>query len=99
MEKTSKEAYWRNQLALYASSTLNLKDFCKKQGYSCGSFYHWQKRLKASKVASQHPSFIPIRTLLPVGSTSTLKVCLPNGVSIDYTGAMNETLIKSLAAI
>jgi len=100
MKRPSKEEFWREQLELCAASSLSKKEFCKQQGYTYSSLQSWYHRLKPKEAeASEDKSFVPVMTRLQKHPPSNLKVTLPNGVAIDYEGAINHDLLTSLAAI
>lgn len=99
MKKSSKEAFWREQLKLCAASSLSKKEFCKEQGYTYSSLQSWYNRLKPEAAPPTGKAFVPVGARPQQGGFSSLKVTLPNGVAIDYTGAIDQSLLKSLAAI
>lgn len=94
--KPSKEAYWRVQLADLASSGMSQKAFCESRGLSVASLQYWRKRLVASPTDSP---FVKAEASKPAPREASLTVCLPNGISLDYKGIIDVTLIQSLAAI
>jgi hypothetical protein len=42
---SEKEAYWRKMLSRQRSSGQTVRQFCRKQRLSEGSFYHWQREI------------------------------------------------------
>ena len=41
----STEAAWRDRLARFRECHLTIREFCRQEGVSDPSFYHWRKRL------------------------------------------------------
>jgi len=106
MKQSPKEIYWRKQVDRFTASAMTRRAFCKEQNYSVAALDHWRKRLTTSR--EEKSAFVPVQpkkspTLpLPTASpspASTLKVCFPNGISIVYTGRIENSLIAALAAI
>ena len=97
MRRDTRERYWQEQLDLFLASGMSRKEFCEKQGYTTQTLRYWNKRLKGPAKAEQ--AFVRAKTRPTAASPSSMKVLLPNGVAIDYAGTVNESLLKSLAAI
>jgi hypothetical protein len=39
------EAVWRRRLARFGRSNWTIAEFCRREGVSIATFYHWRKRL------------------------------------------------------
>jgi hypothetical protein len=50
--KESLPAIWRDRLARQATSGLTVAEFCRREGVSVPSWYHWRKRLGVKAQAS-----------------------------------------------
>jgi len=38
---------WRERLRRYASSSLTVGEFCRREGVSVANFYYWRRRVSA----------------------------------------------------
>ena len=91
-------ALWRQRLNRFRSSSLSVARFCRREGISTASFYHWQRNLagkiSASPAAAQatsHPSAFQPVTL--VASAPALAVRLPGGTQLEVPAA-NVELVR-----
>lgn len=96
----SAEAAWRDRLARFAKSDLNVKLFCRQEGVSDPSFYKWRTRINQSqqgttksreagrKQAGSMKPFVPVS----VTGSSLAEVEFPNGVRIRVPAKNAEAL-------
>jgi len=100
-QNRSAEAVWRDRLARFGSSNLSVSQFCRKEGVSAPSFYHWRKRLQEQQEVKRVrrsgdglPKAIKSQTFLPVSVPASMfaEVEFPNGVRIRVPAANAEAL-------
>ena len=93
----AKAAQWRKRLERFGSSSASVALFCRREGVSVASFYHWRKKLAAGtdsratrrRVASQPCAFQPV-TVVP--TTPTIAVHLPDGTRLEVPRGDIETV-------
>jgi hypothetical protein len=49
----STAAVWRERLARFGECQLTVKEFCRREGVSEPSFYHWRKRLDRGRTVAK----------------------------------------------
>ncbi|MCP4945552.1 MAG: hypothetical protein GY924_26705 [Planctomycetaceae bacterium] len=90
-------AIWQERLDRYVMSNQTVTDFCKTEGVSVPSYYHWKRRLstphrdsaaakqktrKQRELQGGNTAATPFTELIVTGQQATAKAQLPNGVSI-----------------
>ncbi len=102
-----KEVVWRKRLRRFERSDLTVVAFCRSEGVSAPSFYHWRKRLaerdRPGVRASARPteSFVPVRlsaALTAAQATPAMEIHLPNGTRICLPGGDRTALRIGIAA-
>lgn len=89
-----KRQVWRQRLRRFDQGNLTVAAFCRQEGVSVPSFYHWRKRLGSADrlaTASAYPSrgfarppsvnretFVPVEIV----SVATIEMHLANGVRL-----------------
>lgn len=100
----SVEAVWRDRLARFEKSDLNVKQFCRQEGVSDPSFYKWRTRINQGQQAAakrrdvgrqQTGSMKPFVPVSVIGS-SLAEVEFPNGVRIRVPATNAEALRVAL---
>jgi len=97
---------WRQRFRRFGESRLTVAAFCREEGVSAPSFYHWRKRLaerdrqgvSAKRVGE---SFVPVRlttALAPPHATPPVEIHLPNGVRVCVPGDDLVALRAGIAA-
>jgi hypothetical protein len=84
----ARAAQWHKRLERFASSSLSVARFCRREGVSVASFYHWRKKLAdqspargpSRRTAPQAAAFQPV-TVVP--SSPVLAVRLPGGAHLE----------------
>lgn len=74
---------WRDRFQRYAKSELSVEDFCRGEGVSAPTFYHWRKKL--APVPSRRPlgKRRAFRAVMVTPSAAALSVRLPGGVELE----------------
>ncbi|HEX2462906.1 MAG TPA: transposase [Vicinamibacterales bacterium] len=93
----AKAAQWRERLERFGSSSVSVARFCRREGVSVASFYHWRKKLAVGvdspatrrRVASQPCAFQPV-TVVP--TWPAIAVHLPGGARVEVPRGEVETL-------
>jgi len=91
---------WRRRMARFAKVQQSVTQFCREEGVSVPSFYHWRKKLKG--LARSMPdedatgSFTPVRLVAAAG----VSVQLPGGTQLQIPTSDPQALrlvIRTLA--
>jgi hypothetical protein len=101
-----REMVWRQRFRRFGKSRLTVAAFCRAEGVSAPSFYHWRKRLAerdrqeiSAKRATE--SFVPVRlmtALAPPHAIPPVEIHLPNGVRVCVPGDDLIALRAGIAA-
>ena len=88
---------WAERLERFPSSGLTIIDFCRREGISTASFYHWRKRLKATEAASKvdEPSFVPVRVNDVCG---VITIRIPGGTTIELPAGTSSRNVQEILA-
>jgi len=86
--KSSKQEVWRSRLRRYLSSGMSVTRFCRDEGVSVPSFYHWRKRLALEPERKGSPLFVPVH----VTPAAAVEIRLPNGTHICVPPGQVESL-------
>ena len=104
-QSESAEVVWRDRLARFDKSNLNVKQFCHQEGVSNPSFYKWRTRLmrgqrgakivgeSRGKQAKAMTPFVPVS----VSCSSLAEIEFPNGVRIRVPATNVEALRVALS--
>lgn len=98
LTRAERTAIWQQRLDRYLQSKQTVADFCKTEGISAPSFYHWKRRLISqrhgdaaprrelavsdAKPTRREPASTPFTELVVTGQEDTAHAQLPNGISI-----------------
>jgi hypothetical protein len=84
----AKAAQWRGRLKRFGSANVSVARFCRREGVSVASFYHWRKKL----TVEADPPTIPRRTahkpcafqaVTVAPTTPPIAVHLPGGAHLE----------------
>lgn len=100
------EAEWRKRLAKFRRSGLTVAEFCRREGISQPSFYHWRRRLEDGKGIAKsrranRPAGPATVEFLPLHMTSAAAVAeveFPNGVRVRVPAESIEALRAAVLA-
>ncbi len=102
----SKEQFWRDVLARYASSGLNVREFCHREQLKENSFYAWRRTITDRDQAGSSPPAFVSATIngeakggepLVLGLAGGLQLRLPQTTSADRVAELVRAL-KSQSA-
>ena len=79
---------WTERISACRSSGMKVKDWCRENGVSLGSYYRWQRRLYEMAVQNQHFVEIPVQHR----ASPAIVLHLPCGDVDVLPGADEETL-------
>ncbi len=96
LTRAERTAIWQQRLDRYWQSKQTVVDYCRTEGISAPSFYHWKRRLIAQRHADELPrravsrakpthrnaASAPFTELVVTGQQDTAHAQLPNGISI-----------------
>lgn len=93
--------FWRDLLRRQAASGMTVLAFCKREGVSTASFYHWRRRLaeedRSREAASERPAFLPVT--VAAEPSPCIEILLPAEVTIRVPdGADRQTIADVLSA-
>jgi hypothetical protein len=93
----AKAALWRQRLQRFDTSNSSVSRFCRREGVSVASFYHWRKKLAApadTSPAGQRPSrpcaFKPLS--ITAATSPTIAVHLPGGARLEVPAGDYQTV-------
>jgi hypothetical protein len=55
-----REEFWRDVLARFGTSGLNVRTFCARERLSEPSFYAWRRTLRERHAQQSRPAFVPL---------------------------------------
>ena len=86
---------WIARLQRFQLSSLNVTEFCQREGVSTPSFYHWKKRLRdeLSSPRRDDGQFVPVRV---AESITSVTVNLPNGTTVEIPASVGRTQFREL---
>ncbi|MCA8985882.1 MAG: hypothetical protein KDA76_19360 [Planctomycetaceae bacterium] len=105
------ERRWRERLASWRASGLNVRAFCLRHGLTETSFYYWKRELRTREAAASHGSgvtrggeacrarsaFVPL-TVIPA-TTLAVEVRCPSGHVVCLAACDVSTLASVFAAL
>lgn len=94
---------WRDRFRRFDHAELTVAEFCRLEGYSVASFYHWRRRLQFGRPSNRSGTFVPV-DVPPVMSQAPrrggLQIELPGGavIRLDHgaTDEQQRRLIKDV---
>ena len=101
-QSSGTETVWRERLARFDRGDWTVAEFCRREGVSNPSFYHWRRRLgqrhrpargvepeaSGASAAEVPGRFLPVN----VAGLSTAEIELPNGLKIRVPATNAEAL-------
>lgn len=92
-----KAAQWRQRLECFDSSSTSVALFCRREGVSVASFYHWRKKLaaragppSAAQRKAQPCGFKPLS--ITAATSPTIAVHLPGGARLEVPAGDYRTV-------
>lgn len=79
-----------SHIANRKSSGLTVSAYCKQEGIGEALYYYWQKQLNTSGDKGSFHQITVSENIVPV------RLCYPNGVSIELGGIVDISVIKQL---
>lgn len=98
MSDPAKAAQWRQRLDRFGSSSVSVARFCRREGVSVASFYHWRKKLgvKTTPPATPRRSDPQTCAFKPLSITGVaspvVAVHLPGGARLEVPAGDHRTL-------
>jgi len=90
---------WELRMARLEESRLSVAGFCRQEGVSAASFYHWRKKFQraaaASAEADKRSAFTPVR--LVGGASVTAR--LPGGTQVEIPTSDPRVLQLAMEAL
>ena len=74
---------WGERFRRYAKSALSVEEFCRGEGVSAPTFYHWRKKLAAAPRRRQSGKRRAFRPVMVTTSAAALSVRLPGGAELE----------------
>ena len=97
--RESREAYWREQIAAWAGSGLNQREFCRQRSISLWSFRSWRTRLDGPRKhkgrRGNKPHFLPVQV---TANATPVEVALRNGRILRVPCDLAPAAVGQLAA-
>lgn len=108
----AKAAQWRGRLKRFGSANVSVARFCRREGVSVASFYHWRRKLAveadlqppARRTAPTACAFQPVTVVVPI--SPAIAVHLPGGTRLEVPSSdlkvlrvVVRELVRSGAAI
>lgn len=86
----AKAAQWRQRLERFDLSNVSVARFCRREGVSVASFYHWRKKLVVKtrppatprRIAPPACAFKPL-SITATTTSPTIAVHLPGGARVE----------------
>jgi transposase-like protein len=105
MSKSSggeRDSFWRELIDRRMSRRLTVREVCEQAGVSQGSFYQWQKKLRAERLRSEHsvgptPPLVPVRIVDDRSREFGLE--LPNGVRVVIPQGCDEATLQRVVRV
>jgi transposase len=95
----SRRKLWLARMQRHSQCDLTVAQFCRREGVSVPSFYHWKKKLAVAAQSSQQATakFIPVRVTDPAPRVAaTLR--LPGGAFIELPSTLGHEQLAGLVA-
>jgi transposase-like protein len=90
---------WRRRMARFEETQQSVVKFCRQEGVSAPSFYHWRKRLaQQARPAEEAADFRPVRVI----GSAEVSVRLPGGTQLHVPTSDPQALrlvIETLARL
>jgi putative transposase len=90
---------WRERFRRYAKSTLSVGDFCREEGLSVPTFYHWRKKLAQAPLRRQSGKRRAFRPVMVTPSVAALSVRLPGGAELEVPRENLDTVRAVVAEL
>lgn len=98
----AKEASWRKALQRFAASGLSVREFCKREQLTEGSFYFWRRTLgqrgRLRKPGKRRPpvAFVPAVVTETLPSCPSITLELAGGCVLRLSGATSAEQLADL---
>lgn len=90
---------WRERFRRYGKSTLSVGDFCREEGVSVPTFYHWRKKLTPAPRRRQPGKRHAFRPVMVTASVAALSVRLPGGAELEVPRENLDTVRAVVAEL
>ena len=101
-DASSREGFWREHVARWASSSLSIVAYCRAQGLSKSCFHYWKSALKRRDariaVSAEPPAFAEVRIAARREASIEIAVSGARWVRV-RPGFDEETLVRVLLAL
>jgi putative transposase len=74
---------WRDRFRRYAKSAHSVEDFCRGEGVSAATFYHWRKKLVRAPGRRPLGKRDAFRPVMVTPAVAGLSVRLPGGAELE----------------
>lgn len=74
---------WGERFRRYAKSALSVEEFCRGEGVSAPTFYHWRKKLAQAPSRRALGKRRAFRAVMVTPSVAALSVRLPGGAELE----------------
>lgn len=97
MSEESRRVQWQRRMARFRELGLTVSAFCRAEGVSVWSFYHWRKRLAAvpGGPAVLRSGFTPVQLVVP----AQIVVRLRGGTQLEIPAGDTQTVQAAIAAL
>jgi hypothetical protein len=92
----SKEAFWRKTLTRFAASGLSVREFCKRERLTEGSFYFWRRTLGQRDRPQKSGKRRPPVAFVPAVVTEALPSC--PSITLELAGGQVLRFPESISA-
>ena len=86
-----KSEIWRQHIKNWKQSGLSQKVYCKQENLNFHAFNYWNQKI-SNKRGSDFVAIQPIKT----ASSSEIRLELPNGLALSWSGEPDSDYIQSL---
>lgn len=87
---------WQQRMARFDKARQSVAEFCRREGISAPSFYHWRKRLaRGPRLAAEAADFRPVRLV----ASGEMSVRLPGGTQLRVPVSDAEALRVAIDAL
>lgn len=90
---------WRERFRRYAKSAFSVEDFCRGEGVSTPTFYHWRKKLAPAPRRRPSGKRRAFRPVMVTASVAALSVRLPGGAELEVPRENLDTVRAVVAEL
>jgi len=97
-ELTERQREWLEHLRACRAQGLSLKAYADQQELNLQRFYHWHRRLKRLGLVATDArvNFAAVRVSAAPGVTGSQRLHFPNGLMLEWDGAVDLALVEHL---